>query len=39
MFLAAAGEAGLAIGAASDPDEERQRAGSLVMRFLEGLRI
>ena len=38
MFLAAAGEAGLAIGAASDPDEERQRAGSLVMRFLEGLR-
>src|SRR5216683_5143045 len=36
MFLAAAGEAGLAVGAASDPDEERQRAGSLVMRFLEG---
>ena len=38
MFLAAAGEAGLAIGAASNLDEERQRAGSLVMRFLEGLR-
>jgi hypothetical protein len=38
MFLAATSEAGLAVGAAANPDEERQRAGRLVMRFLEGLR-
>ena len=37
MFLAATGEAGLAVGAAANPDEERERAGRLVMRFLEGL--
>jgi AcrR family transcriptional regulator len=38
MFLAATGEAGLAVGAAANPEEERERAGRLVMRFLEGLR-
>ena len=38
MFLAATSEAGLAVGAATNPEEERERAGRLVMRFLEGLR-
>ena len=38
MFLAASGEAWRRHRRRSDPDEERQRAGALVMRFLEGLR-
>jgi AcrR family transcriptional regulator len=38
MVLAAMGEAGLAVSAADDPDAERQRAGALLLRLVEGLR-
>jgi hypothetical protein len=31
-------EAGLAVASATEPETERQRAGALVMRLLEGLR-
>jgi hypothetical protein len=38
MVLAAMAEAGLAVASATEPETERQRAGALVMRLLEGLR-
>jgi len=37
IFLAAA-EAGPAVGAALEPEAERQQAGALLMRFVNGLR-
>jgi len=38
MLLAATNEVGLAVAAAADREEERQRGAALVMRLLEGLR-
>jgi AcrR family transcriptional regulator len=37
VFLAAAGEAGLSVAAASDPQTRRQQAATLLMRLLRGL--
>ena len=38
MLLAATNEVGLAVAAAADREEERQRGAALVMRLLDGLR-
>jgi AcrR family transcriptional regulator len=37
VVLGALGEAGLAVGTASDPDAERRRASEVVIRLLRGL--
>ncbi|HVC69569.1 MAG TPA: hypothetical protein VNC61_04815 [Acidimicrobiales bacterium] len=38
MLLPATSEAGLAVAAAAEPEEERRRVGALIMRLLEGIR-